>query len=73
MIISNLSHLEVAESTNIVGGGGDFYQTFMQHNDIDVKQYADSYSVAKAFRGDATAKSEAYNVLYIDATNRLEA
>lgn len=73
MIISNLTYLEAAESTNVIGGGGDFYQTFMQNNDIDVKQYADSYSVAKAFRGDATAKSEAYNVLYIDASNKLDA
>ncbi len=72
MIISNLNYLEAAESTNVVGGS-DFYQTFMQNNDIDVKQYADSYSVAKAFRGDATAYSEAYNVLYIDANNKLDA
>ncbi|NJL52428.1 MAG: hypothetical protein HC930_09790 [Hydrococcus sp. SU_1_0] len=72
MIISNLSHLEVAESTNIVGGG-DFYQTFMQKNDINVKQYADSYSIAKAFRGDAKANSQAYNVLEINANNVLEA
>jgi hypothetical protein len=73
MIISNLSHLEVAESTNIVGGGGDFYQTFMQKNDINVKQYADSYSIAKAFRGDAKANSQAYNVLEINANNVLQA
>ncbi|NJL52427.1 MAG: hypothetical protein HC930_09785 [Hydrococcus sp. SU_1_0] len=73
MIISNLSHLETAESTNIVGGSGDFFQTFMQHNNINVKQYADSYSVAKAFRGDATANSQAYNALKINANNVLEA
>jgi hypothetical protein len=73
MIISNLCYLEAAESTNIVGGSGDMYQTFWQKNDINVDQYADSYSIAKAFRGDATAKSEAYNVLEINASNKLEA
>ncbi|NJL52426.1 MAG: hypothetical protein HC930_09780 [Hydrococcus sp. SU_1_0] len=72
MIISNLSHLEIAESTNIIGGS-DFYQTFWQANNINVKQYADSYSVAKAFRGDATANSQAYNALKINANNVLEA
>jgi hypothetical protein len=73
MIISDLSHLEATESTNILGGGGDMYQTFWQKNNIDVDQYADSSSYAKAFRGDATANSTAYNVLYIDASNKLEA
>jgi dihydrofolate reductase len=68
MIISNLSHLEAAESTNIVGGS-DFYQTFWQENKIDVDQYADSSSYAKAFRGDAEANSQAYNVLEIKANN----
>jgi hypothetical protein len=73
MIISDLSHLVAEESTNIVGGGGDFFQTFMQANYIDVDQSAYSTSYAKAFRGDATANSTAYNVLYIDASNKLEA
>jgi dihydrofolate reductase len=72
MIISNLSHLEAAESTNIIGGS-DFYQTFMQHNKIDVYQDAYSTSYAEAFRGDAVANSQAYNALKIDATNYLEA
>jgi hypothetical protein len=72
MIISDLSYLVATESTNIVGGS-DFSQTFMQWNDINVDQYADSYSVAKAFRGDATANSSAYNLLEIKATNDLKA
>jgi hypothetical protein len=73
MIISDLSHLVAEESTNIVGGSGDFFQEFMQKNDINVYQDAYSKANAKAFRGDATANSEAYNVLSIDASNKLDA
>ena len=63
MIISDLNYLEVAESTNIVGGMDPIsqYQKIRQSLYNKVNQDAKSHSYANAFRGNATAKSTAYN------------
>ena len=63
MIISDLNYLEVAESTNIVGGMDPIsqYQKISQYINNKVNQDAKSHSYAVAFRGNATSTSTAYN------------
>jgi hypothetical protein len=64
MIISDLSYLgEVSQSTSPLGGL--FSQTVVQYDIANVRQYATAYSTAQAFRGDATAISNAYNRSFI--------
>jgi hypothetical protein len=60
MIISDLSYLgEVSQTTSLLGGL--FSQTVVQYDIANVRQYATAYSTAQAFRGNATAISNASN------------
>jgi hypothetical protein len=70
MIISDLSYLrKVSQPTSLLGGL--FSQTVVQYDIANVRQYATAYSTAQAFRGNATAISNAYNRSFIgqDGTN----
>jgi hypothetical protein len=69
MVISDLSYLEtLSETTDI--HGGYFKKIVYQKNYSYIDQYAYSKAEAKAFHGDAYAKSTAYNVAYVDQSNR---
>ncbi len=62
MKISDLVYLEeVSEATALVGGSGYFDQNTSQWNNAYVNQYANGYSDAEAFRGNAYASTGVSN------------
>jgi hypothetical protein len=64
MIISDLSYLkEVSQAPIILGGL--FSQNIVQYDVVDVRQLAIANSTAVAFRGNATAVSNARNISFI--------
>ncbi len=64
MIISDLSYLkEVSQAPSILGGL--FSQNIVQYDVVDVRQLATANSTAVAFRGNATAVSNARNISFI--------
>jgi hypothetical protein len=66
MIISDLSYLgEVSQAPSLLGGLGVFSQNIVQYDIANVRQLATANSTAEAFRGNATAISNAYNVSFI--------
>jgi hypothetical protein len=66
MIISDLSYLgEVSQAPGLSGGLGSFSQNIVQYDIANVRQYATANSTAEAFRGNATAISNAYNISFI--------
>jgi hypothetical protein len=69
MTISDLSYLTTESSS--VTGGVSFRQSVDQYNDAYVKQDADSYAKAVAFRGNATAYADSTNksTIWQDNTN----
>ncbi len=62
MVITDLNHLELVSTTNVVGGSGEFnYSTFIgQYAEL----YQSSYATADAESqfGDAYAEAVSYNV-----------
>ncbi len=64
MIISDLSYLEeVSQAPSLLGG--IFSQNVVQYDIVDVRQLALANSTAVAFRGNATAVSNARNFSFI--------
>ncbi len=70
MVISDLSYLETLSETTDVQGGHFFPWYVYQSNYSKIEQYAYSKAQAKAVFGDAYAKSIAYNVAYVDQSNK---
>jgi hypothetical protein len=67
MTISDLSYLTTESSS--VTGGVSFRQSVDQYNDAYVKQDADSYAKAIAFRGNARADADSSNYSKIYQSN----
>ncbi|MBD1837750.1 hypothetical protein H6F78_07565 [Coleofasciculus sp. FACHB-64] len=69
MIISDLSHLEVAEqSPSVVGAGYSYYST-SKSNYSYLSQYASSKATAKSFFGPATAVAISSNSANVYQSN----
>jgi hypothetical protein len=70
MIISDLSHLEVAEqSPSVVGAGYSYYYSTSKSNYSYLSQYASSKATAKSFFGPATAVAISSNSANVYQSN----